>query len=453
MLRLPARLCRSWLLFACLIAFLAPALPGPVASPAWHALSPKERREIFEKSWKAIRDHFYDPQFHGISWEAVHSRYAPLVQAASDDSEFYRLMKQMAGELHDSHTRFNTPTEWEYRRKHEGVSLGFGIDEVDGKTAVISVREGSDAEKLGVRPGMVIAEVNGEPLDTLIAEARATLISSSSERADRLHLYQQLFGGADHTHIKVGLLKSDGSKLDVTIDRQSITNPPTVLARILPSGTAYIRFDEFQASIRKDLREAVEKLRDAPGLIIDLRRNGGGDLGTLMPLAGYFFPKRTIFAKDRTRDGKPLSQFGGLFKLDLDLYAGREGQQLFSGPVVILVSSRTASASEIFAGGMQDTRRARVIGSQTCGCVVGIVKPHEMKGGGVLEIGEILWLTPSGRRLEGEGVIPDKEVHPTLADLEQNRDAALRQAEIALREMGLEQRASTGAATNSTRPR
>lgn len=437
-----------WLLFLAVLLVLAPLAAVAVPSPA-HQLSVKNRREVFEKVWKEIRDHFYDPQFHGISWDAIYSQYRPKVAASTNDEEFYGLIKQMAGELHDAHTRFNTPTEWQYRKKHEGVSLGFGVDEVDGKLAVISVRNASEAEKAGVQPGMVVAEIDGHSLETLIADAKAKLISSSTERADRLHLYRELLGGADRSTVKLRFQRADGTGLDVELTRQTFPSPPEVQALVLRSGMGYVRFDEFQSGIRKDLRESIEKLRDAPGMIIDLRRNGGGDLGTLMPLAGYFYPRKTLFARDRTRDGKPLSQFGGIFKLDLDLYAGRKGEQLFAGPVVLLVSGRTASASEIFAGGMQDTGRAKVIGTQTCGCVVGIVKPREMKGGGVLEIGEILWLSPNGRQLEGEGVLPDKEVRLTIADLQKHRDPALQRAELLLREMRLEQRASAGPVTKS----
>jgi carboxyl-terminal processing protease len=450
MQRAPARRTRSIVRLSCLclvvllVSFAASAIPSGTRQ-----LSLKDRREVFERVWREIRDHFYDPQFHGISWDAIHTKYEPLIQASGNDDEFYSLIKQMTGELHDAHTRFNTPTEWEYRRKHEGVSLGFGVDEIDGKIAVISVRSGSEAEKAGVQPGMIVTAIDGHPLETLIAEAKTKLISSSTERADRLHLFHELLGGADRSGAKVEFQRPDGSKVEAELTRQMFLSPPQVQTLVLRSGIGYIRFDEFQSSIRKDLRDAVEKLRDTPGLIIDLRRNGGGDLGTLMPLAGYFYPRRTLFARDRTRDGKPLSQFGGIFKLDLDLYAGKQGQQLFTGPVVLLVSGRTASASEIFAGGMQDTGRAKIIGTQTCGCVVGIVKPRELKGGGVLEIGEILWLSPKGRQLEGEGVVPDKQVQLTLGDLQQHHDPALQEAELVLHEMGLEQRASTGPVTKS----
>jgi len=64
---------------------------------------------------------------------------------------------------------------------------------------------------------------------------------------------------------------------------------------------------------------------------VDLRRNGGGDLAVLLPIAGYFFGKKTLFAKDSTRTGKPLSSYVGLFKLPLQLYVGVRGSRFIPG--------------------------------------------------------------------------------------------------------------------------
>ena len=152
----------------------------------------------------------------------------------------------------------------------------------------------------------------------------------------------------------------------------------------------------------------------------------------LLPIASYFFDKKTLFAKDTTRSGKPLSEFAGFFKLPLNLYVGKHGSQIYSGPVVILVDSHSASSSEVFAAGMQETRRAKIVGTQSCGCVLGIAKPRFVKGGGVLEMSEVLWFTPKGRKLEGAGITPDKTVSPTVSDFQRKRDVVLAEADKTL---------------------
>jgi carboxyl-terminal processing protease len=163
-------------------------------------------------------------------------------------------------------------------------------------------------------------------------------------------------------------------------------------------------------------------------------------LSVLLPIAGYFFDKKTLFAKDSTRSGKPLTQFAGLFRLPLELYVGKSGDQIYAGPVAILVDARSASSSEVFAAGMQDTQRARIVGSPTCGCVLGIARPREMKGGGVLEMSEVIWFSPKGRKLEGAGVVPDDSVVPTVDDLRRKRDPVVAQAETLLRQMANDER-------------
>jgi carboxyl-terminal processing protease len=408
-------------------------IPAAVSKPAaGQRLTLKDRKEVFEKVWREIHDHYYDASFNGVDWDEVHRRYAPVVAATKKDQEFYALMSQMTSELHDAHTRFNSPEQWKNFRRQQGVTVGFSVDDVDGKTVVTNVIPGTDAAHAGIEPGMEVLRVDDTPVAERIADIEKKRLPSSSERATRWFIYNRVFAGPVDTLVKVTLQRGDGSAFEATMRRQIYSAAPEVTTHVLPSGNVYIRFDGFQHPITKEFRQALEKFRDAPGLILDLRRNGGGDLAVLLPIAGYFFGQKTLFAKDSTRTGKPLSSYVGLFKLPLQLYVGRPGEQIYSGPVVILVDAHSASSSEVFAAGMQDTLRAKVIGSQSCGCVLGIAKPRVMKGGGVLEMSEVLWFSPKGRKLEGTGIIPDKIVVPSVADLQRRRDPVLAEADKSL---------------------
>ena len=410
-----------------------PQIPSAASEPATkQRLTPKDRKEVFEKVWKEIHDHYYDASYNGVDWNEVHQRYEPLVEATRNDLDFYALMSQMTSELHDAHTRFNSPQQWKSFRRQQGVTVGFSVDDVDGKTAVTNVIPGTDAARQGIEPGMVVLRVDDTPVAERIAEIEKKRQPSSSERATRWIIYNRLLAGPPDTPVKVALQRGDGSVLVVSVRRQIYSEAPEVTTHVLPSGNVYIRFDGFQHPITKEFRQALQKFHEAPGLIVDLRRNGGGDLAVLLPIAGYFYGRKTLFAKDSTRTGKPLSSYVGLFKLPLQLYVGRPGEQIYSGPVVILVNAHSASSSEVFAAGMQDTLRAKVIGSQSCGCVLGIAKPRVMKGGGVLEMSEVLWFSPKGRKLEGTGIIPDKIVVPSVADLQRRRDPVLAEADKSL---------------------
>jgi carboxyl-terminal processing protease len=414
---------------------VAPQVPGAASASAAAAkqrLSAKDRKEVFEKIWKEIHDHYYDASYNGVDWDEVHRRYAPLVEGTQRDQEFYSLMSQMTSELHDAHTRFNSPEQWRNFRRQQGVTAGFSVDDVDGETVVTNVNPGSEAARAGIAPGMVVVRIDDKPVAERIADIQRKRLPSSSERATRWFIYNRVLAGPPDSAVKVALKRADGSVLEVNVRRQIYSEAPEVTTHVLPSGNVYIRFDGFQHPITREFRAALQKFRGAPGLIVDLRRNGGGDLAVLLPIAGYFFGKKTLFAKDSTRTGKPLSSYVGLFKLPLQLYVGHAGEQIYSGPVVILVDAHSASSSEVFAAGMQDTSRAKVIGSQSCGCVLGIAKPRVMKGGGVLEMSEVLWFSPKGRKLEGTGIIPDQLVTPTMFDLQRGRDAVLAAADKSL---------------------
>jgi carboxyl-terminal processing protease len=299
---------------------------------------------------------------------------------------------------------------------------------------------------------MVVLRVQDKPIAERIAEIEKKRLPSSSERATRWFIYNRVFAGPPDAPVKVALQRADGSEFEVSVRRQIYSAAPDVTTHVLPSGNVYIRFDGFQHPVTKEFRDALQKFRDAPGLIVDLRRNGGGDLAVLLPIAGYFFGKKTLFAKDSTRTGKPLSSYVGLFKLPLQLYVGRSGDQIYSGPVTILVDAHSASSSEVFAAGMQDTGRAQIIGSQSCGCVLGIARPRVMKVGGVLEMSEVLWFSPKGRKLEGTGIIPDQLVTPTMYDLQRGRDAVLAAADKTLVKAAVLQSKEAGSRDGKSEP-
>src|SRR6201992_1466057 len=143
--------------------------PVVIASPsqapseqASRQLSLKSRQEVFERVWKDIADHYYDRSFNGVDWNEVRARYKPLVDAAKDDREFYALMSQMTGELHDAHTRFNSPEQWRNIKKQQGVGSGLSLDEIDGKIGVTAIRADSNAAHLGIQPGMGVLTVEGK---------------------------------------------------------------------------------------------------------------------------------------------------------------------------------------------------------------------------------------------------------------------------------------------------
>jgi carboxyl-terminal processing protease len=406
------------------------------------SLSPRDREEVFETVWKNIDEHYYDPKFGGVNWQEIHQRYLPLVQAAKDDRDFYSIADRMTAELHDAHTRFSSPEQWANRKKHQGVSVGFRAGYVEDKVVVLDVFPDSNAAHAGVEPGMIVTALDGQPIADRLAESATNVLPSSTERVTKLRILSNAFAGRGETPFEASLQRADGTAFEVKFARQTLTTEPRITAAKLSSGFGYIRFDEFSPSLVRDFKTAVKNLRATPGLILDLRRNHGGVGATLEAMARLFFDRKTLFERRMSRKQVTASERDGHHAEEKQVFLGTRGAQIYSAPVIILVSEYSASAAEVFAAGMQDSGRAKLVGSPSCGCVLGITHDRVMKGGGVLEISEVLWFSPKDRKLEGEGVIPDKVAVPTIRSLQERRDVVLEAGEKMLQERTVAERAA-----------
>jgi carboxyl-terminal processing protease len=339
----------------------------------------------------------------------------------------------MLGELRDAHTLFRTPHQLEASKKQQATSVGISIRVVEAVPVIFSVDRDSDAAQAGIETGMMVRTIDGQPFTERLAQAQEEISASSSERLTLLRVYARIIAGEPKTPLKLGLTRANGTAFDVTLVRQIVSNISPLTSYLLPSGFAYIKFNAFRSSTGREFKDALAKFKDAPGLIVDLRGNGGGDVQEMLRIAGYFFDSKVLFGRAVTRSGKPLSFLGGLVRVPLEAYVGGSGKQIYSKPIVILTSERTGSAAESFTAGMQENNRASVIGSQSCGCVNIVNNRISVKGGGELQISELGYLSPKGRKLESVGIIPDKVVAATLADLRSQRDAGIEEAENFLR--------------------
>ena len=391
------------------------SIPAEAAKSPF-TLSPKERVSIFDEVWETVHEKYYDPSFNGVDWRAVRDRYRPRLGEAASDDDFYRLLKQMVGELHDAHTRFHTPEERRERERYQAISIGFSIFEVEGKPAVVHVEPGSDAARAGVEPGMIVQAIDGRPIAERLAEARSRVAGSSSDRAERLRIYRMIVDGTPGTTLRMTLARTDESTVDVAVTRRIIRDDAVVTSRRLPSGLAYIRLTLWQSPIRKQFKNVLKQLRGAPGLIIDLRGNPGGEAEEVVKIASYFFDTHVPFGKFSNRSGRSV-----YLRTD-------EDDEIYKGPIAILINEGSGSGSELFAGVMQETGRAVLVGRRSCGCVLGISKFRKL-GEGELAVSEYGYLSPAGKTFEGIGIIPNKEVDLTIADLSARRDTTLEAAE------------------------
>lgn len=368
--------------------------------------SPELRQKTFEKAWEIVRDKFYDPNMGGVDWNAVRARYAPRVATAKTDAELYGLLNEMLSELKVSHMGVVTPEDLK-RMTAPPVTTGLGIRNVEGRVVVTRVLSGSPAERERARPGSVVLKIDGAG------------VKDMEDALSKLH-------GAPGTKALVTLLDERDAEREVTLERATL-RPGEVEssklargaslyalfdARRLEGGIGYIRFTSFIAALDAKIREAFASMQDAPGVIIDLRGNGGGDDSVAINLAGNLFDRPKQLMVTRTRKGDTL------------YYRARPSKRPYLGPVVILVDNASGSASEQLTAGLQEAGRAYVIGNTTAGDDMD-AELEELPGGAYLIYAAGQPRTPKGVVIEGRGVIPDLEVNLTRAGLLRGEDAQL----------------------------
>jgi carboxyl-terminal processing protease len=367
------------------------------------------RRKTFEKTWEIVRDKFYDPDFNGIDWNKARERYAPLAAAAKTDAELYGVLKAMLSELKVSHMGLITPDEL----KQSGaspVTTGLRLRTVEGRVVVVHVLPGSSAAREGVRPGFVVEKIAGaavKDLEDALGKLRGpantkvgvTLLNERDETRE-LALERETLGRGEVARTNVGGAMSIYALLE---------------SSRLEGGVGYIRFTSFIPALNDRLQEAIASMLDAPGLILDLRGNGGGDDSVAINLANQLFDKPTQLMATRTRKGEDL------------YYKARPAKRPYTGRVVVLVDGASASASEQLTAGLQEARRAYVVGNVTKGDDMD-ADIAELPTGAYLIYASGLPHTPKGLIVEGHGVKPDLEVNLTRAGLLNGVDAQLNAA-------------------------
>lgn len=413
----------SFLFFVALLAFWPRAAhtqqassPSNTAVPS--SLPREERVKVFEQVWRLIYDNYYDKNFRGIDWREQRDAYRPVVETAANNSDFYRSLRQMIGKLGDAHTRIYSPEDGFDRYRPSGLSVGLIVRQIEGKPVVTWVEPGSEAAKQGIRPGFVVVEVNGESVEKTLLKLRMEIGDSSTSIASELQSYDRLFYGPRDTVLKAAFVDDEGQRKSVELIRRYTEFQRRVISRHLPYKVGYIELTGFGPEIERDFEQAMQQMQGTRGLILDLRNNGGGFVTTVTQLASYFFAEETDLGEFITRFGRSTRR--RTTKL----------RNIYREPLIVLVSSRSASGAEIFAAAMQERKRALVIGSNptTCGCLLGVSRTIKLLDGGKLNISDTDYRSAFGRRIEGIGVKPDQQIETRISDLIASRDRILEES-------------------------
>lgn len=293
-------------------------------------------------------------------------------------------------------------TEGEY----SGIGAVLSQDLESGVITLVQIYEGSPAAKAGLKDNDILTKVGDIEVTGMDLSEVVTYIK-----------------GEKGTDVDLTVLRGeDAEEITVTATRDTV-EAQTVKYEMLEGQTGYLSVSEFDSVTYAQYEEVLNELTDQgmTGLIVDLRNNPGGNLNTVCEMLDLVLPKGTIvYTEDK--DGKRET-------------ATSDDEHQINVPMVVLVNGNSASASEIYAGAIQDYGIGKIVGTQTYG--KGVVQQIFDLGDGTsvkLTIAE--YFTPNGRNIDGEGITPDVEVE---YEADENNPEADNQLEKALEVMKEEQ--------------
>ena len=331
-------------------------------------------------------------------WELVEGEF--YGDLPSNDELINNAISGSLESLDDEYTRYVRADIAALLREDFGGSVeGIGAfvrENDDGFLEIVAPIEGQPADLIGLQPGDIVLEVDGEDIVgqdfyAIIAKVR----------------------GPRGTDVTLTILREgEDDFLEFTITRARF-EVPIVESEMLEENIAYVRLTEFSANAGAQLTAEVEALlaQNPDGLILDLRNNPGGFLDQSVIVSDLFLPEGTVLFQ---RDSQ-----GGEREFNSD-----NGDAAETIPLVVLVNAGSASASEIVAGAIQDRGRGTLIGELTFG--KGSVQLlHELSDGSELRVTIARWFTPDDNSINGIGITPDIEVLP---DFESDEDVQLQEA-------------------------
>lgn len=282
--------------------------------------------------------------------------------------------------------------------EYSGIGAVLSQDKDTGVITIVNVFDQAPAKEAGMKAEDLVKSVDGKE----VTGKDLTKVVSDIK-------------GKEGTTVKITVVRgSENKEIDLTITRRKVETQ-TVSYEMKENKIGYIRVTEFDSVTYDQFAKALDDLnsQDMQGLVIDLRNNPGGNLATVCDMLRQVLPKGLIvYTKDR--DGNKEE-----FKSD--------GANEFDKPLTVLVNGYSASASEIFAGAVQDYGIGKIVGTTTYG--KGVVQQlFDLNDGTFVKITISEYFTPKGRNIDGKGIEPDEVVEFTQNENDENADNQLDRA-------------------------
>ena len=349
-----------------LILILSLCASAPAPGGAQPSLTRQQYEADFDHLWQNVSDHYAYFDRRETDWAQVREIYRPRIGSVVTRGDFIRLLEDALEELYDFHTHLNTNTPSSARLVPSGADMWA---EWRGNRALITeVRPGSPADAAGLQAGMRIVTLNGVAVEEAVRRRLGRSLRTRDREALNWSLRAVLAGRRDEAR-RLEVLDGETLRTMPINDRPPGPTPAanSLLGfRRVGRNVGYIRVNNSlgDTGLIRQFDDALARLRDTSGLILDLRDTpGGGNTTIARALMGRFvtrelpYQKHTIPAEERVY---------GVRRSWLELVSPR-GEFTYTAPVVVLVNHWTGSMGEGIAIGMDGMKRATVVGARMAG--------------------------------------------------------------------------------------
>ena len=304
----------------------------------------------------------------------------------TDQQLLYGSIAGMVNSLGDTgHSEFLTAAQYAAMQSSLSDSIaGIGVilSDDNGAFKINRVIDGTPAAGAGVLAGDIITDVDGTSTASMTFDELGTKVRGNAGTSVTI------------TVIHLG----SSTPVDITMTRAKITVPLASWAIVPGTHVADISLAEFSTGAADQVQSDIDaaKAAGATSIVLDLRGNPGGYANEAQDVASEFLSSGTVY----------IQQDAAGNNTDLNVDSNRDHTNL---PLVVLVDHDSASSSEIVAGALQDSARAKIVGVNTFGTGT-VLQPFKLSDGSVIILGTEWWLTPNGHRIFGVGITPDQKV-------------------------------------------
>jgi carboxyl-terminal processing protease len=408
------------------------------ATPYAEDLRPEEKVAGLALLWAQARYGFaHFDAIPDLDWDRLFIEAIPEVQQTRSTAEYYRILMRLTARLDDGHTNVFLPDEL-FRRLYSRPAIDTRL--IDGGVYIVAVLADSLRGR-GVQPGLEIVSVEGVPVHEYARTRVAPYHSSSTHQGSEFATYSYyLLCGTPDQDVRLELRDADGVLTQVALPRsvhRLLTAKPFE-HRILDGGIGYVAINTFGSrspvAAFDSLFSALEKTE---ALIIDLRRNAGGNSQFADEILAYLTREPFRTTSGRVPLYNPYAHAVGRCPQrweELPRQTHPTAARFYGKPVAVLIGPQTGSAAEDFCATFAAMQRGPLIGMPTAGST-GQPVSFPLPGGGTGRVCSVVATGPDGREFVGSGIQPDIAVHTTVADLRAGRDAELAAAVRELRRM------------------